>query len=125
MQIPRLTLKRIKFVSLGKKVDIKFSSSGHYCIDIDKKNSSQADNYNIVLLCNSLKDMPKSEKYKVTLKLHGQFSHPHSDKIKVLLRDEEIIDDELEKHLVDLDNYLGTATWLCQDHKLQACDNVT
>ena len=52
----------------------------------------------------SLKDMPKGEKYKVALKLHGQFSHPHSDKIKALLRDAEIIDDELEKHLVDLDN---------------------
>ena len=48
--------------------------------------------------------MPKGEKYKVALKLHGQFSHPHSDKIKALLRDAEIIDDELEKHLVDLDN---------------------
>ena len=47
--------------------------------------------------------MPKGEKYKVALKLHRQFP-PYRDKIKALLRDAEIIDDEFEKHLVDLDN---------------------
>ena len=100
----QIDFKEDKVCIFGKKVDIKFSSSGHYCIDIDKKNSSQADNYKIVLLCNSLKDMPKGEKYKAALKLHLQFSHPYRDKIKALLRDGEILDDELEKHLVDLDN---------------------
>ena len=43
--------------------------------------------------------MPQGEKYKVASKLHRQFCHPHGDKIKALLRDAEIIDDELEKHM--------------------------
>ena len=48
----QIDFKEDKLCIFGKKLDIKFSSSGHYCIDIDKINSSQTDNYNIVLLCN-------------------------------------------------------------------------
>ena len=34
----QIDFKEDKVCIFGKKVDIKFSSSGHYCIDIDKKN---------------------------------------------------------------------------------------
>ena len=84
----------------GRKIDIKFSSSGHYCIPL----GDDIYNQQAVFLSTNLQDIPDEKKVKVVTKLHRQFAHPHSSKIKLLLRDAQIIDKDLEKSLDDLDN---------------------
>ena len=84
----------------GRKIDIKFSSAGHYCIPLGD------DTYNqrALFLSTNLQDKSDEEKVKIATKLHRQFAHPHGGKIKLLLRDAQIIDKDLEKYLDDLDN---------------------
>ena len=89
-----------KVHNFGRKIDIKFSSSGHYCIPL----GGDVYNQQIVFLSTNLRDKSNEEKVKIAAKLHRQFAHPHSGKMKLLLRDAQIIYKDLEKYLDDLDN---------------------
>ena len=88
----------------GKKVEIYFTSTGHYCIKLKSKLSDEnVFKTNAVFLCSNVQNLSNTEKYKVALKLHRQFSHPHSERLLCLLQDCEINDEELKSHIKDLD----------------------
>ena len=96
----QIDFKDDKVHIFGQKVDLFFSSSGHYCIPITK-GCDQLSNVQVTLICTNSNTLKNKE--SVARKLHIQFSHPRSEKIKALLRDAEIDDKELEQHLDDLD----------------------
>ena len=55
-----------KVLIFGKKVDIKFSSTGHYCIKLENKfTDEEAFKSNIVLFCNYLSKCSSLEKCKI------------------------------------------------------------
>ena len=55
-------------------------------------------------MCCNLQNKSEDEKFRIAIKLHRQFAHPRSDKLKSLLKDAQISDKTLEKHLDNLDN---------------------
>ena len=55
-------------------------------------------------MCCNLQNKSEDEKFRIAIKLHHQFAHPRSDKLKSLLKDAQISDKTLEKHLDNLDD---------------------
>ena len=67
----------------GKKVDVVFSSTGHYCIPINDDNAnSPVLSTKIAFMCCNLQNKSENEKFRIATKLHRQFAHPRSDKLK-------------------------------------------
>ena len=75
----------------GKDMKISFTSTGHYCIDLNKANNSEVD---IALICNEVNN---EDKNKIALKLHRQFGHADNKKLKSLLLDAKVNDQELNQ----------------------------
>ena len=81
-----IDFKEDKVIIFDKKIDICFTSTGHYCIKLDNKLSDEKTfKSNIALFCTNMQNLSSQEKYKIALKLHRQFSHPHSDRLFSLL----------------------------------------
>lgn len=100
----KIDFKQDKVIIFGKEINIKFTSTGHYCIKLD--NYFSEENYvksNIVLFCKSITKSSSLEKQKIALKLHRQFSHPNSSRLINLLNDCEIVDEELISFIKELD----------------------
>ena len=88
-----------------KKTDIVFSSTGHYCIPINDDNANcPVLSTQIAFMCCNLQNKSEDEKFRIATKLHHQFAHPRSDKLKSLLKNAQISDKTLEKHLDSLDD---------------------
>ena len=81
----------------GKKINLFFTSSGHYCMPIKNitNNLETFNDVNNVLNLNCTSD--KNEKKNKALKLHHQFGHHNYKKIVDLLKDAEVNDKELEE----------------------------
>ena len=99
-----IDFKEDKVIIFDKKIDICFTSTGHYCIKFDNKLSDEKNfKSNIALFCTNMQNLSSQEKYKIALKLHRQFSHPHSDRLLSLLKDCNINDEEIKSHIISLD----------------------
>ena len=61
-----------KITVFDKKIDLYFSTSGHYCIDIYPRNA-EINNYKEVMTLE--KDLSDNEKKSQIIKMHKQFSH--------------------------------------------------
>ena len=86
-------------ISLGRK------STDHYCIPINDDNAySLVLSTQIAFMCCNLPKKSEDEKSRIATKLHRQFAYPRSDKIKSLLKDAQINDTTLKKHLGNLDD---------------------
>ena len=77
-----------------KKVDIVFSSTGHYCMPINNHNANSPVLAHRLPLCVAIYSQIKSkdEKFRIATKLHRQFAHPRSDEPKSLLKDAQKCD---------------------------------
>ena len=91
----------------GKEMKISFTSTGHYCIDLNKENKPEVD---ITLICN---EIDSEDKNKIALKLHRQFGHADNKKLKSLLIDAKIKDDDLNKAIDQLSDKCES----CQKYK--------
>lgn len=67
----------------GEPIDLNVTSSGHYCVPIDKVVDTPVSSICVV----NLSEAPAEEKRKVILKLHRQFAHPSSKKLTALMKD--------------------------------------
>ena len=87
----------------GKKINLFFTSSGHYFIPIKDitKNLETFNDVNNVLNLNCTSD--KNEKKNEALKLHCEFGHHNYKKIVDLLKDTEVNDKQLEEELKKVD----------------------
>ena len=83
-----LDLNKDKVEIFGKVIDLKCTSSGHYCIDITPASKGKDENimFAVDRGCN-LKG-----KKKMVVKLHRQFAHPTERKLKLLLSDAGVCD---------------------------------
>ena len=79
----------------GKEVPLNFTSSGHYCIPIGKKEGVEVEEvYQI-----KLSELPSEERGKAILKLHRQFAHPPMIRLKALMQDAGVWKDEYQEEL--------------------------
>ena len=80
----------------GKKINLFFTSSGHYCIPI-KNITYNLEKFNVNNVLNLNCTSDKYEKKNKALKLHRQFGHHNYKKIVDLLKDAEVNDKKLEE----------------------------
>ena len=67
----------------GQDVVLNLTSSGHYCIPIDKNEKIPVETVCSV----KLGDVDEAERHKILLKLHRQFAHPSKRRLMALLKD--------------------------------------
>ena len=80
-----LDLDNDKVTMFGEPIDVNFTSSGHYCVNIINGGHSQLDKHcEEVLLINN--NMSEKEKRDILVKLHKQFGHKPPDKLIALLK---------------------------------------
>lgn len=82
---------------LGKTMNLNVTSSGHYCIPIDK-----AEMIPVEEVCSvRIDDVDPKKRYSTLLKLHRQFAHPPKKRLVSLLQDagawRDNFDEDLEK----------------------------
>ena len=68
---------------MGKRVALNLTTSGHYCIPIDKTEKVPVETVCAV----RLQELNKQDRYKTLLKLHRQFAHPPKKRLISLLKD--------------------------------------
>ena len=104
---------------LGEDIDLNFTSSGHYIIQLNKvlqdKNKSAVDE---VFL--STENLPDVEKQRIALKLHKQFAHANCEKIINLLKDAGNNDTVLFKCVREV----GETCEICMKHKPKKSHSV-
>ena len=67
----------------GKGMALNMTSSGHYCVPIDKVDSVDVENVCAV----NMEELTNPERIKVLSKLHRQFAHPPEKRLVSLLKD--------------------------------------
>ena len=92
-----LDMKIDQAVMFGKEVNLYFSTSGHYCIDIQPNKLSKMDlpverqSENVLIF---EENMTLSDKKKHIQKIHGQFGHASSENIKRLMKNDGVTEKE-------------------------------
>ena len=67
---------------MGKGVALNLTTSGHYCIPIDKSEEVPVESVCAV----NLDALNRQERFKTLLKLHRQFAHPSKKKADCTLK---------------------------------------
>ena len=93
-----LDLKNDTAEIYGVKVMLNETSSGHYCIPIDRNEMTPVETVCAV----SVDNLDKKEQYKMLLKLHRQFAHPTSSKLKDLLKNANAWKVEFDSMLINI-----------------------
>ena len=79
----RMDLEYDRAELFGQDVALNLTSSGHYCIPIDKN-----EKISVETVCSvKLDDVDKVERHKILLKLHRRFAHPSKRRLMALLKD--------------------------------------
>ena len=80
-----------------KDIALNLTTSGHYCIPIDRAGKIPVQKVFSV----DLEEIPSKYRYKILFKLHRQFAHPPMKKLKSLLQDADHWKDEYNNLLED------------------------
>ena len=93
-----------KVTMMGNKIDLKFASSGHYVIPLNKKTriaQSLNEKPIKVFLANAEKIQQANTdgKEKMCMKIHRQFSHAHGNKLAKLVKDAGVKDQEFVRKI--------------------------
>ena len=83
---------------MGEDVALNLTSSGHYCIPIDRSEKVPVESVCAV----NLKDLSQQDRQKTLLKLHRQFAHPTKKRLIALLQDAGVWNDEYEAILSNI-----------------------
>ena len=78
---------------MGKEVALNLTTSGHYCIPIDKSEEVPVENVCAV----HLDSLNNQDRIKTLLKLHRQFAHPPKNRLIALLKDADVWKEEYEE----------------------------
>ena len=90
----KLDLEKDSAEIFGQNIMLNHTSSGHYCIPIDKGEISLENVCTVKLW-----ELDDKERYKTLLKLHRQFAHPPERKLVTLLKDANIWEDTYRQDL--------------------------
>ena len=105
----KLNLERDTAMLFGKEAPLNFTSSGHYCTPIGRKEGVEVEEvYQI-----KLSELPSQERGKTIFKLYRQFAHPLMIRLKALMQDAGVCNDEYQEELDSIHN-------TCQTCKLYA-----
>ena len=77
----------------GKEINLNLTTSGHYCIPIDKSEEVPVENVCAV----NLDILNKQDRFKTLVKLHRQFAHPPKSRLIALLKDADVWKEEYEE----------------------------
>ena len=91
----KLDLENDEAEIFGKKVSLNYTTSGHYCIPVDRAVETKVEE-----ICKvELEGLDKQQRRKVIEKLHRQFVHPAKERLIALLKDAGIWNKEYEEDL--------------------------
>jgi transposase InsO family protein len=79
----KLNLENDTAEIFGVQVMLNHTTSGHYCVPIDKNENIPVESVCAVKLF----DLDNEAQYRSMVKLHRQFGHPPQEKLKILLKD--------------------------------------
>ena len=94
-----MDLKNDTATIMGKGVALNLTTSGHYCISIDKTEEVPVKTVCAV----RLQELNKQDRYKTLLKLHRQFGHPPKKKLIALLKDAGVWQEHYEETLSQIE----------------------
>ena len=86
----KMDLEHDRAEIFGQDVALNLTSSGHYCIPIDKTEKIPVETVCAV----NFDDIGENERYKILLKLHRQFAHPSKRRLVALLKDAGVWKDD-------------------------------
>ena len=78
---------------MGKEVALNLTTSGHYCIPIDKSEEVPVEKVCAV----HLDSLNNQDRIKTLVKLHRQFAHPPKNRLMALLKDADVWKEEYEE----------------------------
>ena len=90
----------------GKDIALNLTTSGHYCIPIDREEKIPVEEIFSV----NFGEMGSIDRYKTLLKLHRQFAHPPLKKLKSLLEDAGHWTEDCQNILEDI----GKKCYVCK-----------
>ena len=102
----KIDFKNNKVTMFGKVQDLHFTTSGHYCILLDRKHkiiSYEDQNATKVMSTNTLDNKTSQEKKSVAVKLHKQFCHSRTFRSRKLLQDGGVSDEEFLKLIEEVE----------------------
>ena len=76
-------------------ISLNHTSSGHYCVPIDKSQETKVESVCAV----NLSVLSEKDRYQAILKLHRQFAHPPVAKLRALMEDAGVWKDEYRETL--------------------------
>jgi transposase InsO family protein len=88
----KLDLEKDEAVIFGRTVSLDFTSSGHYCVPVDKVQETSV--YSV-----SLEELDSGNRKKAIEKLHRQFVHPSPKRFIGLLKDANVWRDEFQSEV--------------------------
>lgn len=94
----KMDLENDTAIIMGKDVALNLTSSGHYCIPIDKTETVQVQEVNTV----KLEEMSAESRRSTLLKLHRQFAHPPKKRLIALLKDAGVWKNDYDDDLSDI-----------------------
>ena len=95
----KMDLENDSATIFGKDIALNLTTSGHYCIPIDRTENIAVEEVFSV----KFEEMGRQDKVKTLLKLHRQFAHPRPRKLKSLLQDADIWRDDYQDLLEEID----------------------
>ena len=96
----KMDLESVTAQFFDKDIALNLTTSGYYCIPIDKAEKIPVQKVFSV----DLEEMASKDRYKTLFKLHRRFAHPPMKKLKSLLQDAGQWKDEYSKLLEDIGN---------------------
>ena len=95
----KMDLKNDTATIMGKEVALNLTTSGHYCIPIDKSEEVPVES-----VCGvKLDAMNRQDRFKTLLKLHRQFAQPRKNRLTALLKDAGVWREDYEETLAQID----------------------
>lgn len=89
-----LNLRKDEATMFGKQVELHFTSTGHYCIDLLSKSTGESISKEEVML---IVEAESKQQKQMIIKLHRQFGHASAEKINKLLNDAGIKEPDILK----------------------------
>ncbi|KAK6187111.1 hypothetical protein SNE40_005204 [Patella caerulea] len=88
-----LDLNNDRAMMFNREIQLNFTSTGHYCIDITPTENGQNKFHNEILLFEEVQS--KEQKMTLLMKLHLQFGHASSERLKKLLKSAGNVDNSI------------------------------
>lgn len=95
----KLDLEKDTAVILGQDVSLNLTTSGHYCIPVDKSETLPVEEVNSV----KLEELEPEKRKAALLKLHRQFAHTPKKRRAALLKDAGAWIEEFEEQLLEIE----------------------